>query len=216
MSAGRSTAIALPPGRPLPRGVADFLDRAEAARVAWFESAASVERPGFVAGDSMAVWDALSAIRDAHLASGPVFCEWGSGLGVATALAAHLGFEAWGIEVDPQLVREARSLVAPFAPGARFACGSFVPNDTEIEGSVGDELDWLDLSATPIYDEIDLDVDEIDLFYAYPWPGEEHAVIGCFEQHAAIGALLLTWHGIEGMRLRRKATVPRRRGRRRR
>lgn len=206
-----SVEVALPAGRPLPRKVERFLDRAEEVRSAWFESTSSVHRPGFVASDPVAVWMALSAIADAHLAPGPVFCEWGSGLGVATALASYLGFDAYGIEVDPELVEAAEDLCADFAPEARFEVGSFLPEDTEIDGLLGEELDWLDTSAAPAYEDMGLDVDEIDLVYAYPWPGEEFAVYECFEQHAANGALLLTWHGLEGMKLRRKASERRRR-----
>jgi hypothetical protein len=205
--------VALPAaGRPSP-AVDAFLGRAHEAHEAWFEATRDDVVPAFVASDGAAVWRALSAIATARLAPGPVFCEWGSGLGVATALAAHEGFEAYGIEVVPALVLAARRLAQDFAPQAVYARGSFLPAGTEVDEDLGQEMAWLDTGAAPAYEELGLDVDEIDLVFAYPWPGEEHAVTDCFDQHAGTGALLLTWHGVEGMRLVRKAPRARRRRR---
>ena len=55
-----------------------------------------------------------------------------------------------------------------------------------------------------------LDPDEVDAVYVYPWPDEERAVSDIFERYAAPGAVLLTYHGGEEFRLRRKTS---RRGR---
>ena len=39
---------------------------------------------------------------------------------------------------------------------------------------------------------------------AYPWPGEEQVIFDLFTDYAAVGALLLTYHGQDGVRLARK------------
>ena len=206
--------VALPSVGAPPADVEAFLAAAATVHDTWFAGAEAASVPSFVASDGHAVWRALAAIAEGHLACGPVFCEWGSGLGVATALASRAGFEAYGIEVESRLVRAARRLAAGFAPDAVFARGSFLPEGTEVDENLGQEMAWLDTSVGPAYEDLDLDVDEIDLVFAYPWPGEEHAVTSCFEDHAAQGALLLTWHGVEGMRLVRKAAARRARRRR--
>src|SRR5262245_40172453 len=41
-------------------------------------------------------------------AAGTLFCEWGSGFGVVTCLAALLEFDAYGIEADCTLVGASR------------------------------------------------------------------------------------------------------------
>ena len=47
--------------------------------------------------------------------------------------------------------------------------------------------------------------DDFDVIFAYPWPGEEDVIMQLFDRYAAVGALLLTYHGIEELRIRRKA-----------
>ena len=54
------------------------------------------------------------------------------------------------------------------------------------------------------YDELGKDIDEFDLFFAFPWPGEHRYWESIFDHHAADGALLLTYHGIERLRLHRR------------
>jgi hypothetical protein len=49
-----------------------------------------------------------------------------------------------------------------------------------------------------------LDPDDFDVVFAYPWPGEEQVIFDLFAGSTAVGALLLTYHGLEGLRLHRK------------
>src|SRR6266516_4772453 len=64
--------------------------------------------PGFIPSDYQRTYAALRGLTRAELASGNLFCEWGSGLGVVTCLAAMLGYEAHGIEIEESLVDAAR------------------------------------------------------------------------------------------------------------
>src|SRR5690348_17292600 len=77
----------------------------------------------FVAADYDQVLRALLAVR----APGQRFVEWGSATGVITIMASLLGFDAYGIELDPSLGRIARELAARFNSSAVFVDGSFVP-----------------------------------------------------------------------------------------
>jgi hypothetical protein len=65
-------------------------------------------------------------------AAGTLFCEWGSGFGVVTCLAALLEFGAYGIEVDSTLVRASRRSAAEFGLPFEFAQGSFIPPDDRL------------------------------------------------------------------------------------
>ncbi len=58
--------------------------------------------------------------------SGNRFCEWGSGLGTATCLASLMGFNAMGIEIEPELVLRARRLASEFNLPASFLQTSFL------------------------------------------------------------------------------------------
>jgi hypothetical protein len=66
------------------------------------------------------------------------------------------------------------------------------------------EITWLRTDGLAAYDQLDLEIDDFDLVYSYPWPGEEHVVDELFDTCAAVGALLLTYHGQDGIRLQRK------------
>lgn len=66
------------------------------------------------------------------------------------------------------------------------------------------EVENVVTEAGDVFDATGTSMEDYDLFFAFPWPGE----VGFFEQvvdaHACDGALLLTYHGREGMRLVRK------------
>ena len=88
--------------------------------------------------DLVALYHALRSIAEAGLACGDSFCEWGSGLGGVASLAAMLGFDAYGIEIDQDLCRAAQELAGDFSVPVEFVNGSFIPN--EAEGLVGSGL----------------------------------------------------------------------------
>ena len=46
---------------------------------------------------------------------------------MATLVAAYVGFDAYGIEAEWELVEQARRLADDFDLSAEFVCGSFVP-----------------------------------------------------------------------------------------
>lgn len=75
-------------------------------------------------------------------AAGPLFCEWGSGFGVVSCLAALLEFDAYDIEVDSTLVRASRRLAPELDLPAEFAQGSFIPAGATRPGPGVDLLDW--------------------------------------------------------------------------
>ena len=159
---------------------------------------------GFVPSDFVAVHSALRAVADGSIAPGAMFCEWGSGLGVVASLAAMLGFDAWGIEIDRDLVAESETLAEEFDLPVSFVCGNFIPPGGEACADDVDEPAWLAMGGGDAYDEMGLDPEDFDVIFAYPWPGEEQVIAEMFDRHAAVGAVLLTYHGLEGVRLRRK------------
>ena len=75
---------------------------------------------GFVASDFRAADGHLGWIVEQHLATGGAFCEWGSGFGVVAMLASLRQFDACGIEVEADLVEQARH----WPRTSRSACSS--------------------------------------------------------------------------------------------
>lgn len=158
----------------------------------------------FVSSNFPAVDDCLSWIVDRRLPTGQAFCEWGSGYGIATMLAADHGFDACGIEVEQDLVESAQRLALDFEIPAQFVQGSFIPEQADSMVSHLRELSYVDTQSASGYAELGLDLDDFDVIYAYPWPGEERFYERLFDKFAARGALLMTYHGVEGLRLKRK------------
>ena len=160
--------------------------------------------PSFVACDFVMVDRALREIVDHRLSPGMVFCEWGAGFAVAAGLASLNGFAAHAIEIHRDLVEQAERLLRDHGLEVELAQGSLVPEGGD---EIVDEMasqDWLKTNEHPAYNELGIEVSDIDLIFAYPWPGEEGLIEALFDTFAAEGALLLTYHGMNEMKLQRK------------
>jgi hypothetical protein len=191
----------------LPADVAAFLEEAS-RRIGEHTERLSSLVNGFVPSDFAAVYRALRFIRDQHLACGNSFCEWGSGLGVVASLAAMLGFDAYGIEIDRQLFEASQQLAADFDLPTVFIHGSFVPPGSErildraFTNQDGGLL--LDTQTDCTYDDLGLEIRDFDIIFTYPWPNDEPLIARLFFRYASRGSLLLTYHDSKPMRLRRK------------
>jgi hypothetical protein len=192
--------LLIPPTAP-PGDIRAFLREAE-RRIEEFQREGRC--PAFVASDYSRAYAALRALDAADLAPGRGFCEWGSGFGVVAGLAAMLGFDACGIEVEEELVEAARQLAADFDLPVEFVHGSFIPEGGE--GLVGDggTFSWLTTDGAGVQEELGLAPDGFDVIFAYPWPDEERLTRDLFEHYAAPGALLVSYHGCEDFRVQRK------------
>ena len=124
----------------------------------------------FVPSDYRTVYSVLAALPRSS------FCEWGSGMGIVTGLAAGLGFAACGIEIDATLAAASRRLLQDFGLRARIETGDY-------------------LACEPA----------ADLFFVYCWPGETPRVEEHFCRAAPPRARLLVCHGAADLRLKAKA-----------
>ena len=187
-------------GTTVPGDVRAFLREAR-RRIARFTRGRRI--PGFVPSDFARTYHALRALAAADLAPGNLFCEWGSGFGVVACLAAMLDFDAFGIEIEGELVDAARQLAGAFGLPVEFVHGSFIPGgENAIEP--GDRFAWLTTRGGGTEEELRLGPADFAVIFAYPWPDEEQLIEALFERHAGAGALLLTNHGGQDLRLRRK------------
>ena len=133
------------------------------------------------------------------------FVEWGSGLGVVTIMAARLGFEAYGIEAEAKLVTHSRELAHTYGPEATFAEGSFIPDEFEWTPSQGDESIRTIIDAASGYEQLELELQDFELIYVYPWPDEHTLCHNIIRQFGHPNALLLSYDAREGMNLKRFA-----------
>jgi len=146
--------------------------------------------PAFVSSDYQGAYHTLRALTKGDLLAGHQFCEWGSGFGVVACLAAMLDFDACGIEIEGELVDAAQQLADDFGLPVEFIRGSFIPKGGDPYRDTTEEFAW--------------GPDDFDVIFAYPWPDEEQLTENFFELHAAVGAVLVTYHESGDFRLRRK------------
>jgi hypothetical protein len=187
-------------GSVLPDDVVAFLSEAD-LRVSQFVRNSPIRVTGFVPSGFVSVYHALRAITAANLAPGTSLCEWGSGFGVVASLAAMLEFKACGIEIEKDLVDASRRLADDFGLPVEFVHGSFIPSGAEAYADNNAEFSWLVTDSDNAYDELGLDLDDFDVVFAYPWPGEEYLITSLFEKYAAEGALLLMYDQFNSVRL---------------
>jgi hypothetical protein len=186
----------------LPADVRSFLREAQ-VRIDRFQLAGHV--PAFVPSDYETAYRVLQALVAADLPAGNLFCEWGSGYGVVACLAAMLDFDACGIEIEGQLVDAAQQLADDFDLPAKFVHGSFIPRGGTACIDDRDSFAWLATEESCLLDELELAPDDLDVIFAYPWPDEELVTSSIFERFAAVGAVLVTYHGGQDFRQRRKS-----------
>lgn len=191
--------------RRLPRDVAEFLEEAD-DRIKTFIAERKIRITGFVPSDFEPVFHALEAVVENDIAAGDVFCEWGSGFGVVAMMASLLEFQSYGIEIEDSLVVGSRLLADDFDLPVEFVTGSFIPAGGEpiVDELCSGEDAWLTGISDGAYLELGLAPNDFDVIYAFPWPGEEHVIAALFDEFACMGALLLTFDHIEGVRIRRK------------
>ncbi len=179
----------------------------------WSDAAAIWDRrdreaafEGYVSADFAAIYAKLVKLRS----RANTFLEWGSGLGVVAIMASRLGFDAYGIEIQPELVLAARELSERFGARAIFAEGSFIPDGFDADLRGGDEFHRTETNERSGYDSLDMELRDFDLIYAYPWP-EEHTVFrSIVRQYASRHALYLRYDAREGLSLTRPASQARR------
>lgn len=189
---------------PIPGDVQRFVDDAESRVRDLMDARADLPLPGFVPSDFASVYRGLRAMTEHHLAPGDAFLEWGSGYGVVAMLASLLDYDAAGIEVHRELIDAAESLAEEYELPTVFIHGSFIPDDHQAVADIATDFEVIDTDAPAAYGELGRAIDDFDVIFAFPWPGEEQTITQLFAATAAEGALLMTYHGLDDLRLRRK------------
>ena len=196
------------PSRPLPEDVAEYLVAARERVSDFYARHEANDTRGFVPSDYVTICHVLRMIEENSLACGTAFCEWGSGLGIVASMAAILGFDSCGIEIDRELFAESQELAQEFEIPVEFINGSFVPYEAEelIDVAFQENEGELRLTTFPddAYQQLGQQIADFDLIFAFPWPNDEALTARIFDRFGADGALLLTYCEKDSVRLRRK------------
>ena len=123
-------------------------------------------------------------------------------------MASLVGFDACGIEIDEGLARAGQSIADDLDIPVRLIQGSFLPPESDklVDEAFSYSDDGLSMfiEADDAYSQLEQDVDDFDVIFAFPWPSDEPLVASLFARFASTGALLLTYDQSNGCRLRRK------------
>jgi len=191
-------------GIKIPPQVSRYIEAADRMMDDYDDANEYKKRPNFVHCDPILVYSAIAYVTELDLPLGRVFCEWGSGFGMSTCIAALLGYEAYGIEIDPDVVAYSRNLARRQNINATILETSYFPDGfSSYAGSGDDELivppeysrECGDVLHMPRYEGMDRDTDEIDLFFVYPWPKEHEMFQDLFNAVAGDGAVLIAYYG---------------------
>ena len=183
-----------------------MLAEAEKRCDAFFEAGLGRRYPRYLPSNPEKVYSAIISLKKSGLLRGNTFCEWGSGFGIATCMASLSGFEAYGIELEDGLVDLSTQLAEDLNIPVEILCTNYLPEGyEECEGHGGKDLLLPQattsgggiIDTTPIYDG--LDPDGVDLFFAYPWPGQEEFMMDLFSEVASEDAIFLIYHADASM-----------------
>jgi SAM-dependent methyltransferase len=175
---------------------ADIVRLWQSADDLWEEKQQLLSFASYASADYTEVYQALKKLRG----SAGTFLELGSGLGVVTIMASQLGFDAYGIEAEDELVDYSREFAEQYAENAKFATGSFIPDEFEWGPEKGESVRTF-VDVPDAYDQFDLELEDFDLIYAYPWPTEHSLYDNVLSQFARPGASFLTYDAREGIGL---------------
>lgn len=158
----------------------------------------------FVAADYDEVLTTLLAFR----APGKKFLEWGSASGVVTIVADLLGFQAFGIELDPDLVAIAQALAERVGSGATFTQGSFLPQGYRFRPPDGDGRMGTIGHGESGYQKMGRPMDEFDLVFGFPWGGEEALMLDLARAYGRADGTLLLQTVNQGVQIYRQMGHP--------
>lgn len=199
--------ISLPsPPAEVPTAVTEWIAESDRRIDEFFHAERNRKLPKYLPSDPDLLCAVLQVITEDDLPLGRVFCEWGSGFGVGTGIAALLGYEAWGIEWEDELVEIAEQLAGDLGVDANFLATSYLPEGYESAEGVGGEILIRDAVFTHPddasgrmgeigYEGMARELSEVDVFYVYPWPYQQEFMHQLFDELAVEGAILITYLG---------------------
>ncbi len=191
------------PEADIPDNVARLIDTCSRGWERFFADDDGHEAPRFVPSVPEIVFSALAEVTQRNLPPNRVFCEWGSGFGTATCIAALLGYKAYGVEIEEELVWQSRAIARRLKIPVEIICTNMFPEGYGSHSGVGG-AEWValesfrdpnDADRRPLrYDGMDIDVAEIGLFFVYPWAEERELMQALFDAVAVEGAILVVYH----------------------
>ncbi|MFM8570479.1 MAG: class I SAM-dependent methyltransferase [Pirellula sp.] len=189
---------------PIPEEIQGLLAKADSLLQSYWDSWHRRPIEQYVACDFRDVWRAMQAVKSQRLPTGNLFCEWGCGFGIVTAMASKLGWDAVGIEAEAFLVQQAQAFLRSEKIPAEIWHGNFLPNGAERLAKRQANHASLFHKVPCVYDCESLGIDDFGTIFAYPWPGEDYFLKDVFRLYAADRAILVMFLGPYELEIYRK------------
>ena len=189
---------------PIPQEIEALLAKADQRLQTYWDSWHRRPIEQYVACDFRDVYRAMHAVKSQELPIGNLFCEWGCGFGIVTAMAGKLGWDAVGIEAEEFLVEQARQFVRSENIPAEIWHGNFLPSRAERLAKRQANHASLFHQIPSVYASQSLAVDDFATIFAYPWPGEDYFLKDVFRHYAADRAILVMFLGPYEIEIYRK------------
>ena len=141
--------------------------------------------PGLVTSNGHIARRFLQAVAPFIKVEGPSFCEWGSGVGIVSCLAALRGWTVTGIEIEPRLVSAARDLARSNTLDVTFVEGSYKPDG--IYKAPQPQISGFPAAYSELFD--------FDVIYIYAWPAERDAVTHAVSHFGRSGTVFMRYGG---------------------
>jgi len=188
----------------IPEEIEGLLAKADSLLQSYWDSWHRRPIEQYVACDFRDVWRAMQAVKTLNLPFGNLFCEWGCGFGIVTALASKLGWDAVGIEAEEFLVQQAQAFLRSEKIPAEIWHGNFLPPGSQ--GLAKRQANHASLfhQIPCVYPKVSLGVDDFATIFAYPWPGEDYFLKDVFRHYAADQAILVMFLGPYELEIYRK------------
>ncbi len=175
---------------------------------------------------SMGLWDIISRGEELDLIRpGQTILDMGSGSGTSSIIWGHRGYIVIGIELYPELVRYSQQGIRKYKElfgkegDIRIVEGSYYPESYIEKRKNGDsaaiqiENDILSdeyarethqprlhlVCETDIYKEYNIDIKEIDIFYAYKYKLQAPSILEMFRLYSSKDAILCIIGNVDDM-----------------
>lgn len=190
-------------GEPVPPEIQRIVDASDQRIDALFASGENKRVPKYIPSDPVLLYKALANLTERDIPLGRVLCEWGSGFGAGACIGAELGYTSYGLEIEPSLAASSRAMAADLGVAVTILETSYLPDGFESYSGIGGEYLIKDegvfsrdtfLPQDTIYEGMEHEIAEIDVFFVYPWPLEQELMQQLFDEIAVEGAILISYH----------------------
>lgn len=177
----------------IPEELENVLNGFAASSQAFTDTESPSRVPGLTISDHAIAWSHLKLIdsllptifSQESRPTTPTFIEWGSGLGAVSLLAAHLGWNATGIDIETNLVNAANEHARQFDFDVQFYVASYKP-----DGFDDNSIEDVRLSTDHGFGLFDFHI-----IYGYFWPAECESARNFFFRHAKPATLFMLYKG---------------------